>query len=256
LTRKFSIFFRKLQLACNEYKEQIIEKPRIIIMIDCDLSAQFAASTAQFAPSGLLLVSASGCKVTVRDVATSEVIQVFQCIDKPDKVDFSPDSLYLSCAFLSRGAIQCFSMSNPEWKCRINEGVSGFINVHWMPDSRGIATVSDFGIQVTIWSLLDSSSSVISSPKQCLGSIGTNGASQQNLLAFSDCSRYLAIVHRQELHDFIGIYSTSPFQELSKFKSRSNDVAAIYWTHNGTHVVTVDSPLTYKIVIYTASGEV
>jgi hypothetical protein len=226
-------------------------------MISCEFSDVItAASTAIYSPSGCLLASATGCKITVRDLNTLQVLQIFQCIDKPDKVEFSPDSSYLFCAFLSRGAIQCFSMCNLEWKCRINEGVSGFINVFWMPDSRGIVTVSDFGIQVTVWSLLDSTSHVMSSPKQSLGLIGSSGASQQQSLNFSDCSRFLAIVHRLELHDFIGVYSTSPFHELSKFKSRSNDVAAVYWTPNSTHIVTVDSPLTYKIVVYTASGDV
>ena len=235
-------------------------------MIACSYSEVVTASAASYSPSGLLLATVSGIKVSLRDSTSLAVIQTLQCIDKPDKVEFSPDSCYVFCAFLSRGAIQCFSIAAPDWKCRINEGVSGFINVHWMPDSRGIISVSDFGIQVTVWSLLDSTSQVISGPKQGIGHIGTgvtcqqsvgsNTASQQQLLVFSDCTRFLAIVHRLDLHDFIGVYSTNPFHELSKFKSRSNDIAAVYWTPNSTHVMTVDSPLSYKVVIYTASGEV
>lgn len=225
-------------------------------MISCDYSDVMIGSMASYSPSGSYLATVFGIKVTVRDTMTLDVIQIFHCIDKPDKVEFSPDSEYLICAYLARGAIQCFSLPDPDWKCRINEGVSGFINVFWMPNSRSIITVSDFGIQLTLWSLLDSTTHIISSPKHGLGNLTVNQASRQQLLAFTDCSRFLGIVHRMELHDYIGVYSTEPFNELSRFKSKSNDVAALYWTPSSTHIVTVDSPLTYKVVIYTASGEV
>lgn len=225
-------------------------------MISCDFSDSIAASTALLSVDGKWLASALGCKLQIRNSSTLEIDHTFTCIDKPDKIEFSPDSLYIFCAFLTRSAIQCFSMSDVEWKCRINEGVSGFINAHWMPDSRGIATISDFGIQITIWSLVDSTSYVISNPKHGLGILSANSATQQQLLAFSDCSRFFTVVHRLELHDYIGVYATNPYKELSKFKSKSNDVTAIYWTPNGTHIVTVDSALTYKAVIYTVSGEV
>ena len=225
-------------------------------MISCDYSDVMIGSMASYSPSGSYLATVFGIKVTVRDTVTLDVIQIFQCIDKPDKMEFSPDSEYIVCAYLARGAIQCFSMPDPDWKCRINEGVSGFINVFWMPNSRSIITVSDFGIQLTVWSLLDSTTHIISSPKQGLGNLTVNQASRQQLLSFTDCSRFLGIVHRMELHDYIGVYSTEPFNELSRFKSKSNDVAALYWTPSSTHIVTVDSPLTYKVVIYTASGEV
>ena len=225
-------------------------------MITCNYSEAVSASSATYSPSGTYLATVSGIKVTVRDSARLDVVHIYQCIDKPDKIEFSPDSSYFFCAYTVRGVLQCFSITDPDWKCRINEGVSGFINAFWMADSRGVITVSDFGIQLSVWSLLDSTSHIISSPKYGLGAIAHNSPSQQQLLAFSDCSRFLGIVHRMELHDYIGVYSASPFQELSKFKSKSNDVAALCWTPRSTHIVTVDSPLTYKLIVYTASGEV
>lgn len=225
-------------------------------MIPCNYSDAVSASSATYSPSGAYLATVSGIKVTVRDSVRLDVVHIYQCVDKPDKIEFSPDSSYFFCAYTARGVLQCFSLSDPDWKCRVNEGVSGFINAFWMADSRGVITVSDFGIQLSVWSLLDSTSHIISSPKYGLGAIAHNSPSQQQLLAFSDCARFLGIVHRMELHDYIGVYSATPFQELSKFKSRSNDVAALYWTPQSTHIVTVDSPLTYKLIVYTASGEV
>lgn len=48
---------------------------------------------------------------------------------------FNNDS-YILCALFSRNAIQVFSLSDKEWKCRINEGTAGIRNVYWAPDSR------------------------------------------------------------------------------------------------------------------------
>ena len=188
--------------------------------MSCAFSDGLTAQTAAFSPSGAYIAIVVGCRLTVRDASTLQLLQLYPLIDKADKVEFSPDSSVIYCAFLSRAAVQCFSIADAEWKCRINEGVAGLVNVHWMPDSRGIVTFSDFGVQLSLWSLIDSTSHVVQHPKQPLPSAG--GSAQQQLIAFSDDSRYMAIVHRVELHDFIGyeakrdLYFSSTFSCLCR----------------------------------------
>jgi hypothetical protein len=247
--------------------------------MSCEFSEAIPASAGLFSPNGQHVAFTSGCRLTIRSADDLKAVQIFTCVDKPDKVEFSPDSSYVLCIYLLRAAVQCFSLSDPEWKCRINEGAAGLINAHWLPDSRGIVTVSDFGVQLSIWSLLDGTSQVILNPKQGLGHVhstpgpfpftSTTNLGNQQLISFSDCSRFMAVVHRMDLHDYIGTYATSrsgtganaePFAELSKFKCRGsaqgNDVCAVYWTPGGTNIITVDSPISYKVALYTASGEV
>ncbi len=105
-----------------------------------------------------------------------------------------------------------------------------------------------------IRSLIDNTSHAILHPKQPF--VGGKNSTWSSLFTFSDCGKYLAVVHRIELQDHIGIYSTDPWAEQTKFKCKSNDVASINWVPNGTHIVTCDSPLSYKFCIYTPSGEV
>jgi hypothetical protein len=177
-------------------------------------------------------------------------VSIFACVDKIERVSFSPDGVYVFCAMFSRNAIQVFCVVDPEWHCRINEGVAGIVGAMWAPDSRGIVTESDFGIQLSVWSLIDGTSQILSSPKQSLNNATSTVAT------YSDCGRFLAVLHRIELQDYIGVYSTNPYAELSKFKCRSNDTASIHWTPYSTHIVAIDSPLSYKVNVYSPSGDV
>jgi WD40 repeat protein len=202
-------------------------------------------------PNGLYVAHTSGSKLVVRKAnSPGEVINVYQSLDKIEKIDFSPDSAYILCALFTRNAVQVFSVKDIEWKCRINEGVAGVISASWSPDSRSVITESDFGIYLSVWSLCDNTQSVISLPKPSIKGF------RSQLHSFSDCKRYLAVIHRIELQDQIGVYFVNPLLELVKFKARSNDVVAVHWVPKDTHIITMDSPLNYKCCIYNPSGEV
>ena len=116
--------------------------------------------------------------MSIRDMNTLEIVHMFTCVDKVETMQFSPDSEYLLCGMFARCAIQVFSMADPGWKCRINESVAGVTFATWAPDSRHILVLSDFGIQLAIWSLIESMSYLITSPKTESGNI-----------SFSDCGR-------------------------------------------------------------------
>lgn len=235
-------------------------------LVDAGLKAEGASSSSlhfetltSLTGFGLTAISSNGLwwavatagRVVIRAVSAPEqVAQMLQCVDKIDKIEFSPDGEYLMCALYARQAIQIFSMADPTWKCRINESAAGLISAVWAPDSRTVLTESDFGIQLSLWSLTDSSQAVISLPKPAQRQF------KCQFTSFSDCNRFLAVVHRIDLQDMIGIYSLHPATEMVKFKARSGDVNVINWLPGGTHLITIDSPLTYKCCVYTPSGEV
>lgn len=223
-----------------------------MVELVCQLRGACVTGTLScLSPNGQLLAHTAGPKLIVRKTySPGEVVNVYACLDKVEKIEFSPDSEYVLVALYTRNAIQVFSVKDAEWKCRINEGVAGVVAATWTPDSRSILTESDFGIYLSVWSLCDNTQAVISLPKPT-----TKGFKTQ-LHAFSECKKYLAVVHRIELQDQIGVYSANPLSELSKFKARSNDVAVVQWVPNDTHIVTLDSPLTYKCCVYNPSGEV
>jgi Tol biopolymer transport system component len=217
-------------------------------MLEC--SPSLAGNTAGFSPSGEYFASLAGSRVVAKSRASGSTNQIFQCLDKVDKFMFSPDSTMLMCALYTRNVVQVFSMEDKEWKCRINEGVAGLINAFWTPDSSNIVTESDFGIQMSIWSLTSGTSTIVSLPKP-------PSSPYSKTSAFSDCGRFVAVVHRIEHHDQIGVCSVlPPMGEVSKFKAKSNEVASIQWVPDGTHLVTLDAPLVYRICVYTPMGKV
>ncbi|RYG66378.1 WD40 repeat domain-containing protein, partial [archaeon] len=201
-------------------------------------------------PNGQYLAVASAGRVVLRLIAQSDALQkVYQCVDKIDKVEFSADSQYIMCVMLSRQAIQVFSVEDSEWKCRINENSTvGIVSATWAPNSRMILTESDFGIQMSLWSLVDGTQSVMSLPKP------PQKQYRSVYHAFSPCSQYLSIVHRVDLQDTIAVYSMLPAAELSRFKAKSNDINTIAYAPSG-HIVTADSPLVYKLHVYTPAGD-
>jgi len=162
------------------------------------------------------------------------------------------------------------------------------VNAYWAPNSRSILTESDFGIQLAVWSLTDSSTSIISNPKQppvMPPSLSPTGSSSSSTVAagsnnsyaalafrnhdsfsrlnstvlgaplacFSDCREYMAAVHRIEGHDHIGVYNVEPWGELNKFRARSSDISQLQWTASSSLILAIDSPLLYRIGVYTPS---
>ena len=225
----------------------------------CQFSEQFSHNLQLICSSNnsQFVASSLGSRVTVRNFATSEVIHIFSCVDKIEKIEFSPNSEYLLCGLYERCAVQVFCIADNTWKCRINEGIAGMVHCRWAPDSKHIITESDFGIQLAVWSLIDGSSGLIAYPKPT------------NIIAFSDDGNYCAIGLRIELVDYIGVYSinnantvknqnesVSNWNEVSKFKSRSQDIQSIYFLPNSHLIITVDTCIQYHINVYLLTGEV
>lgn len=211
-----------------------------------------------------VIIAISGTKVIIRDANSLVVLAVHSCVDKIDEASVSPDGQYLLCVLLGRSCVQIFEVyccdtldeakGGSPWTCRINEGPAGLIRAAWTPDSRHIMTESDFGIQMSIWSLIDSSSVVISNPKH-LTTVHSNGA-EIRTHAFSDCGKYLTVLHRMDLQDYIGLYSTNPWEELTKFRAQTSDAYAVKWIPDGLHIIVADTPLSYKVNVFSPSGQV
>lgn len=77
----------------------------------------------------------------------------------------SPPRRYVLCGLFSRGVVQVWSVDQPEWACRIDEGPAGISAVRWAPDALGIVVVADFNIRTTVWSLQERSCTYLKGPK-------------------------------------------------------------------------------------------
>lgn len=245
----------------------------------------YSGSTNLVVAGGGWLVSSAGARITARrlscdDKSRNAVVTEYVCVDKVDRMELSPDNSMVLASMPDRQAVQIFALPSTAdgsekslWTCRINEGVAGLVSARWAPDSRFVITESDFGIQLTIWSIIDSSSAVITHPKQ------------SGIIAFSGDGKMMAVGLRMDLQDYIGIYSYIPHQtppigsrtsnkshhhadlhdgagvaagwtEVNKFKCRTNDLASLCFTVSGNRILATDSHLCYKFTVYMPSGEV
>ncbi len=63
-------------------------------------------------------------------------------------------------------SLQVWSLEQPEWTCKIDEGSAGLISARWSPDGRHILTTAEFHLRITVWSLVTKSVSYIKYPKE------------------------------------------------------------------------------------------
>ncbi|KAG8733960.1 hypothetical protein FRC12_018690 [Ceratobasidium sp. 428] len=56
-------------------------------------------------------------------------------------------------------------MVDEEWNARIEAGAEGLARAEWAPDGRSIVCFSEWGLRVTIWSLVDGTATYIQFPK-------------------------------------------------------------------------------------------
>ena len=126
---------------------------------------QQSAGLVVFSPDGRLVASAAAYRLVVCEVATLEIVQIFSCADVIEHVDWSFDSIYVVCGIFKRGLAQVWSVLQPEWYCKVDEGPVGLSFVRFSPGGRHVLATADFQLRITVWSLLDRSVCYIRFPK-------------------------------------------------------------------------------------------
>ena len=107
----------------------------------------------------------------------------------------------------------------------------------WSPDSRRVISICEFNVRMTIWSLIDRSTSYINYPKF-----------HDKGIAFTSNGFFMALAERKESKDYIGIYYTGDWNLVSHFPVDSYDLQDISWSKDNTAIVVWDSPL--EVFIY------
>jgi hypothetical protein len=66
----------------------------------------------------------------------------------------------------------------------------------------------------------------------------------------------LVLMQRENLKDYLAIYSTESAAEPDRFTLRTNDAADCAWAPNGKALAVWDAALVYAVHVYTPAGEV
>lgn len=197
----------------------------------------------KFSPDGKYLAAVVEFRLIVRDVDTFQIQNLYSCLDTIQCIEWSSDSQFILCGLYKRGVVQVWSIEQPDWNCKIDEGSAGLCGVHWSPDGRHILTTADFNLRVTVWSLITKSVSYIRYPKQC-----------QKAIDFSSEGKYMALAERRDCKDFVSIFACSNWELVKHFQTDTDDLAGIEWSPDGRVLGVWESPLCYKILVYSVDG--
>nr|XP_036855650.1 WD repeat-containing protein WRAP73 isoform X5 [Manis javanica] len=197
----------------------------------------------KFSPDGKYLAACVQYRVVVRDVSTLQVLQLYTCLDQIQHIEWSADSLFILCAMYKRGLVQVWSLEQPEWHCRIDEGSAGLAASCWSPDGRHILNTTEFHLRITVWSLCTKSVSYIKYPKAC-----------QQGISFTRDGRYMALAERRDCRDHVSVFVCSDWQLLRHFDADTQDLAGIEWAPNGCVLAVWDTCLEYKMLLYSLDG--
>ncbi|KAJ6705305.1 WD REPEAT PROTEIN 8-RELATED [Salix purpurea] len=182
-------------------------------------------------------------KAVSRNTSAPTVVQLFSCLDKISHIEWANDSEYILCGLYKRPMIQAWSLTQPEWTCKIDEGPAGIAYARWSPDSRHILTTSDFQLRLTVWSLLNTACVHVQGPKH-----GSKGVS------FTKDGKFAAICTRRDCKDYVNLLSCHAWEIMGAFSVDTLDLADIEWSPDDSAIVIWDSPLEYKVLIYSPDG--
>ena len=166
-----------------------------------------------------------------------QVVQLFSCLDRISYIEWAVDSEYILCGLYKRPMIQAWSLTQPEWTCKIDEGPAGIAYARWSPDSRHILTTSDFQLRLTVWSLVNTACVHVQWPKH-----GSKGVS------FTQDGKFAAICTRRDCKDYVNLLSCHSWEIMGVFAVDTLDLADIEWSPDDSAIVIWDSPLEYKVM--------
>lgn len=113
----------------------------------------------------------------------------------------------------------------------------------WAPDSRHILTTAEFNLQITLWSLVDKSTSHIKYIKFAQGGID-----------FSMDGKYMALAERKDCKDSVSVFDCTEWQLVQRFEASTKDLAGLAWSPDGKALCVWDSILDYKVLLYRLDG--
>ncbi|KAL1559312.1 WD repeat-containing protein WRAP73 [Salvia divinorum] len=196
-----------------------------------------------FSPNARFLAVAVDYRLVIRDIHTLKVVQLFSCLDKITYIEWALDSEYILCGIYKRPMLQAWSLAQPEWTCKIDEGPAGISYARWSPDSRHILTTSEFQLRLTVWSLLNTACIHLQWPKH-----GSKGVS------FTKDGKFAAICTRRDCKDYVNLLSCHTWEIMGVFSVDTLDLADIQWSPDDSAIVIWDSILEYKVLIYSPDG--
>lgn len=197
----------------------------------------------KISPDGRYLATCVQYRLVIRDVNSLQILHLYTCLDQIVHMEWSSDSLFILCAMYKRGLVQVWSLEQPDWHCKIDEGSIGLVSSRWSPDGRHILNTTEFHLRVTVWSLCTKAVSYIKYPKAC-----------QKGIDFSRDGSYMALAERRDCKDYVSVFVCEDWHLLRHFETETQDLSGVEWSPNGGVLAVWESCLEYKVLLYSLDG--
>ncbi|KAL5534433.1 hypothetical protein ACEPAG_895 [Sanghuangporus baumii] len=159
-------------------------------------------------------------------------------------IGWAADSEFLLAASTRHGIVSVFKMRDEDWSARIEVGIEGLVRAEWAPDGRHILCFSEWGLRVTIWSLLTGAAWHIQFPKY-----------PDRGYAFRRDGRYLVLAERHKSKDMLGVYDAGDsYKQARHYAVPTSSLASLSISPTGKHVAVWEGPLEFKLCILTLTG--
>uniref|UniRef100_A0A6T0RL79 Uncharacterized protein n=1 Tax=Alexandrium monilatum TaxID=311494 RepID=A0A6T0RL79_9DINO len=200
----------------------------------------------EWAPDGRHLAAVSQNRLLVRGGNSLKLVQVYVCLDKVERIEWSPDSEFLLTEIVGRSVVQVWSLNDADWACRIDEGAAGVARARWGTSSAHVLIVSDFQLYLKVWSLSDQGAvTQIRHPKY-----GNKG------LSFSHDGCLLALLRRTQCQDSVAVFSCQEsFRQVADI-SIGGDFSDLRWMPGNGAILLWERPSrSTRLVWYSPDGQ-
>eukprot|EP00435_Cladocopium_sp_Y103_P025327 s59_g6.t1 len=199
----------------------------------------------EWSPNGKFLAGAQQNRLQIREHESLKLLQVFICLDKVERIEWSPDSQLILTEVARPGVLQIWSMRDSEWTCRIYEGLAGIAHA-WWADAETVLVTVDFQLYLSIWQLQEGSSAIqIPRPKF-----------RQRGVAFSRDGCWLAALRRVECKDKLSVYNAEGKFTCLTDVTLPGDAANLLWGPDDNTLVVWEMPGRLPWCrMYTLAGE-
>ncbi|KIY70948.1 WD40 repeat-like protein [Cylindrobasidium torrendii FP15055 ss-10] len=217
-------------------------------------------SLVSFSPGGHFILAAVQDRIVIRRTdscqiartvlldATPSPTQAFLQKTTPETrishAAWSSDSECFLAACAKKGFVRVYKLYDEEWDARIDAGAEGLVKAEWSPDGRYILCFSEWGLRVTIWSLVSGKATYIQFPVH-----------PDRGYAFRADGRYFLLAERHKSKDTLGIYDAHhEYQLVRQFPLPTASLASLSLSPTGANLAIWEGILEYKLHVLTPTG--
>ncbi|KAI0808176.1 YVTN repeat-like/Quino protein amine dehydrogenase [Fomes fomentarius] len=159
---------------------------------------------------------------------------------------WSCDSEYVLGACAKTGVVCVYKLRDEEWSAKIEAGSEGLVKAEWAPDGRTVLCFSEWGLRVTIWSLVTGAAIYVQYPIH-----------PDRGYAFRKDSRYFVLAERHKSKDTLGVYDAHEAYRLVRhFPLPTSSLSSVSMSPTGNYIAIWEGPLEYKLYVVTLAGTV